>query len=51
MSGYSLYRTTRLSNVNMFWITDPGQGAKGVIERTEHLVGKPDAPATAAYKK
>jgi len=51
VTGYTLYRATRLSNLNMFWITDPAQEAKGTIEITEQLIGKPDIPAAAPEKK
>ena len=51
VTGYTLYRATRLSNLNMFWITDPAQEAKGTIEVTEQLIGKPDDPTGNTEKK
>ena len=51
ITGFTLYRTTRLSNAYIGWLTEPGQVVKGVIEVTEQLVGKPDIPAAAPEKK
>jgi len=50
-TGYTSYRTTRVSNLDLTWPTEPGQVVKSVVQVTEQLIGKPDIPAAAPEKK